>query len=172
LTKAIPSSQCIVCHIHPGTNMVATYFGYTWWHNEVDGKFMYSAKEHDTREKEMQQVRVRNPEGSALRGLWGDEKFIEKVGSPEFNAKLDKTQFEDFHTHGWIFRAGYKHDRKGNLLDGDDKVVSHDDPVKFNKTVHRKDIHLERGMHCSDCHFEQDAHRTGKLYGETRNAIE
>src|SRR2546422_303842 len=28
-TRAIPSSQCMVCHIHPGTNMVATYFGNT-----------------------------------------------------------------------------------------------------------------------------------------------
>src|SRR5580693_8121688 len=35
-TRSIPSSQCMVCHIHPGTNMVATYFGYTWWDNEAD----------------------------------------------------------------------------------------------------------------------------------------
>ncbi len=27
-------------------------------------------------------------------------------------------------------------------------------------------------MHCVDCHFAQDAHGNGKLYGETRNAIE
>jgi len=27
-------------------------------------------------------------------------------------------------------------------------------------------------MHCVDCHFEQDSHGNGKLYGETRNAIE
>jgi len=26
-------------------------------------------------------------------------------------------------------------------------------------------------MHCVDCHFEQDSHGDGKLYGETRNAI-
>ena len=38
--------------------------------------------------------------------------------------------------------------------------------------VHLKDIHLERGMHCIDCHFKQDAHGDGKLYGEPRNAIE
>jgi hypothetical protein len=34
------------------------------------------------------------------------------------------------------------------------------------------DIHLERGMHCVDCHFVQDAHGNGKLYGEVRAAIE
>jgi hypothetical protein len=38
--------------------------------------------------------------------------------------------------------------------------------------VHLKDIHLERGMHCVDCHFSTDVHGNGKLYGETRNAIE
>ena len=27
-------------------------------------------------------------------------------------------------------------------------------------------------MHCVDCHFTQDSHGNGKLYGETRNAIE
>ena len=37
--------------------------------------------------------------------------------------------------------------------------------------VHLKDIHLEKGMHCVDCHFEQDNHGDGKLYGETRNAV-
>ena len=34
------------------------------------------------------------------------------------------------------------------------------------------DIHLEKGMHCVDCHFEQDMHGNGKLYGEVRAAIE
>ncbi len=35
-----------------------------------------------------------------------------------------------------------------------------------------EDIHLEKGMHCIDCHFEQDNHGNGNLYGETRNAVE
>ncbi len=36
-TRSIPSSQCMICHIHPGTNMVTTFFGLTWWDNETDG---------------------------------------------------------------------------------------------------------------------------------------
>jgi hypothetical protein len=43
-TKQIPSSQCMTCHIHPGTNMVVTYYGYTWWDNEADGDKMYPAQ--------------------------------------------------------------------------------------------------------------------------------
>ena len=35
----------MVCHVHPGTNMVTTYFGYTWWDNEADGDKMYPAKQ-------------------------------------------------------------------------------------------------------------------------------
>ncbi len=43
-TRSIPTSQCIVCHIHPGTNMVASYLGYIWWDNETDGEHMYPAE--------------------------------------------------------------------------------------------------------------------------------
>jgi hypothetical protein len=171
-TRSIPSSQCIVCHIHPGTNMVSTYFGYTWWDNEIDGEHMWPAQQKHSSANQQNHVQTRNPEGSAVRGLWSDTNFLEKVGTPEFNQQLQHTQFADFHSHGWIFRAVFKHDRKGNLLDPNDKIVSFDDPEKLKKAVHLKDIHLEKGMHCVDCHFEQDSHGNGKLYGETRNAIE
>ena len=171
-TRSIPSSQCIVCHIHPGTNMVATYFGYTWWDNEMDGQHMWPTQQRRPTAAEESKVQARNPERSAIRGLWSDVNFLEKTGTPDFNRQLRDTQFADLHSHGWIFRAIFKHDRKGTLLDAQDQPVSHDDPEKFGKAVHLKDIHLEKGMHCIDCHFEQDSHGNGKLYGETRNAVE
>jgi len=171
-TRSIPSSQCMVCHIHPGTNMVATYFGYTWWDNEIDGKRMWPTSQSRPSAEGRSRIEARNPEGSAVRGLWSDLKFLEKTGTSEFNQQLDRTQFADFHSHGWIFRAVFKHDRKGSLLDEKDKPVAFEDPEKFKKAVHLKDIHLEKGMHCIDCHFEQDSHGNGKLYGETRNAVE
>ncbi len=171
-TRSIPSSQCIVCHIHPGTNMVATYFGYTWWDNEIDGEKMYPKEQRHPSPKQQQQIQTRDPERTAIRGYWADVNFLEKTGTPEFNNELKNTQFADFHSHGWIFRAVFKHDRKGNLLDANNSSVSFSDPDKFKKAVHLKDIHLEKGMHCIDCHFAQDSHGNGKLYGETRNAIE
>jgi len=171
-TRSIPSSQCMACHVHPGTNMETTYFGFTWWDNEADGEFMYPHEQRHPTEEEKYQVALRNPEGTAPRGLWSDTKFLAQVGSPEFNKQLKVTQFADFHSHGWIFRAVFKRDRKGNLLDADNNVVSPDDPQKFSKAVHLKDIHLEKGMQCTDCHFEQDNHGSGKLYGEPRAAIE
>ena len=171
-TRSIPSSQCMVCHIHPGTNMVATYFGYTWWDNEMDGQQMWPVQQRHPGAVEESQIQTRNPERSAVRGLWSQVDFLEKTGTPEFNRRLQDTQFADFHSHGWIFRAVFRHDRKGTLLNAQDQPVSFDDPEKFNQAVHLKDIHLERGMHCIDCHFEQDSHGNGKLYGETRNAVE
>ena len=171
-TRSIPSSQCMVCHIHPGTNMLTTYFGYTWWDNESDGEAMYPKEQRNPSERQKFEVSQRNPEGAAARGFWSDVNFLAATGSPEFNAKLKSTQFADFHGHGWLFRAVYARDRQGHLLDEKGTIVAPDDPKKFDKAAHLADIHLQKGMQCVDCHFEQDNHGTGKLYGEPRAAIE
>jgi hypothetical protein len=171
-TSQIPSSQCMVCHMHPGTNMVASYLGLTWWDNESDGAKMYPATQHNPSQDEEQEKLNRNPEGSSLRGLWSNFEFLKDTGTPEFNALLRNTQFADSHGHGWLFRKVFKRDRKGNLLDAAGNTVSADDPAKFSKAVHLTDIHLERGMHCADCHFRQDSHGDGNLYNEPRAAIE
>ena len=171
-TTRIPTSQCMVCHMHPGTNMVATYLGMTWWDNESDGEKMYPKVQHNPSQDEEAEKLNRNPEGSSLRGLWSDLGFLEKTGTPEFNSDLKNTQFGDFHGHGWMFRKVFKRDRRGNLLDSAGNIVSANDPDKFKKTVHLNDIHLEKGMHCVDCHFRQDSHGDGSLYNEPRAAIE
>jgi len=81
-TRSIPSSQCMVCHMHPGTNMLTTYFGVTWWDNEIDGDKMYPAKQKNPSEAERYHAALRNPEAAAARGLWSDEKFLEQTGTP------------------------------------------------------------------------------------------
>lgn len=88
------------------------------------------------------------------------------------NSKLKDTQFADYHGHGWNFRAVFKRNRKGALLDAKGNIVSDDDPDKFKKTVHLSSIHLDLGMHCVDCHFAQDMHGNGHIYGEAAAAIE
>lgn len=171
-TSQIPTSQCMVCHMHPGSNMVASYLGVTWWDNESDGAKMYPAKQHNPSQDEEQEKLDRNPEAASLRGLWSELDFLKDTGTPGFNALLRNTQFADFHGHGWIFRKVFKRDRQGNLLDADGNIVLPDDPQKFEKAVHLNDIHLERGMHCVDCHYRQDSHGDGNLYNEPRAAIE
>jgi hypothetical protein len=172
-TSNIPTAQCMTCHMHPGTNMVATYLGQMWWDNETDGKMLYPQdKQIDPSQSDEVEKLDRNPEAASLRGLWSDPDFLQLTGTAEFNAKLKNVQFADSHGHGWIFKNVYKKDRKGNLLDIGSRVVLPDDPDKFKKAVHLKDIHLEKGMHCADCHFQQDSHGTGLLYGEPRAAVE
>jgi hypothetical protein len=169
-TNSIPSSQCVVCHHHPGTTVTNSYLGNIWWDNESDGHLLYPEKERQLGRAEIDRIQRMNPEGSALRGKWSDPQFLANI--TDLNAKAARTQFADHHGHGWVFRNVYKTDRKGQLLDADNRVVSHEDPDRFKKAVHLMDIHLEKGMHCSDCHFSQDNHGNGKLYGETRAAVE
>ncbi len=171
-TSRIPTSQCMVCHMHPGTNMVATYLGMTWWDNESDGGRMYPSQQRNPTPDEERVKLDRNPEGASVRGLWSELEFLAQTGTTSFNAGLKNVQFGDFNGHGWLFRKVYKRDRKGNLLDAQGNIVPANDPQKFSKSVHLNDIHLEKGMHCVDCHFSQDAHGDGNLYNEPRAAIE
>ena len=164
-TRSVPSSQCMNCHMHQGNLFVNPYLGYTWWDQETDAEFMYPKEQHDPTDEELVRSTRANPEAAAARGLWGSLDFLEKVA--ELNPKLKHTQFADYHGHGWVFRAVFKQDKKGNRLDRDDNIIAHRD---FKRAVHLKDIHLEKGMQCADCHFETDVHGNGLLYGEPRNA--
>ena len=167
-TRSIPSSQCMNCHMHQGNLFVNPYLGYTWWDQETDGEFMYPKRQHNPTDAELVTSTMINPEAAAARGLWGNKNFLERVA--ELNPELKHTQFADYHGHGWVFRAIFKHDRKGTLLDLDDNKIDNGDPRKFAKAVHLKDVHLARGMQCGDCHFDVDVHGNGMLYGEPRNA--
>lgn len=189
-TRSIPSSQCMVCHMHQPNGFLNTFYGFQMWDYETDGAAMYPKGQKKRSAQEKFELLNRNPEEAVLRGKWGDPKFLANVS--ELNPKLRKTQFADYHGHGWIFRAVFEKDRKGNLLDASGERIPWEAEHKFHgviplagkdpycneacrdaqKAVHLKDIHLEKGMHCIDCHFEQDVHGTGKLHGEFHNAIE
>lgn len=167
-----PSSTCMVCHIHPGGNMVTSYYGMTWWDNETDGKLMYPDKQPNLSAEQKEEIQLRNPEGSALRGLWGQDKnFLANIWN-DVNPKAQRTQFGDFHGHGWVFRNVYKTDRKGNMLSSRGTKIAPEDPEKFKKAVHMEDVHQKVGMQCADCHVSNDVHGNGNLYNEARAAIQ
>ncbi len=192
-TNQIPTSQCMTCHMHPGNNMVATYLGLLWWDNETDARAagMYPSKQRSISAEEEYKKLDANPEGSSVRGKWSEPDFLQRTGTDEFNSRMSRTQFADFHGHGWMFRAVFKRDREGHMLDSTGARVADVTPSKLKQSVefrdtasdtttqppsgvpvHLKDIHLEKGMHCVDCHFRQDAHGNGVLYNEPRAAIE
>ena len=169
-TRAIPSSQCMICHMHQPNIFVNSFYGYTMWDYESDAPAMWPEKQRYPTDKERREILNRNPEAAAVRGKWGDPKFLKDVS--KLNPTLKDTQFADYHGHGWNFRAIFKRDRKGTLLDKDGNAVADDDPQKFKKSVHLTSIHLDVGMHCADCHFSQDSHGNGHIYGEVAAAIE
>lgn len=199
-TSGMPSSQCIVCHVHPGTSVMNSYLGYTWWDEETDGELMYPAHQHEPTAEEFTQAQLSNPDEAAARGLWSDPRFLERVA--ELNPKARHTQFADFHGHGWVFRAVFKKDRKGNALDHEGRELGEPTtaqlmaaigvpqalkeqhrirdgqavvPPPVNRDglpVHLLDVHLEKGMHCVDCHFSQDVHGNTRLQQEVRAAVE
>src|SRR4029078_10642727 len=64
LTSRIPTSQCMICHMHPGENMVAAYMRLTWCDNETDGGKMYPAQQVDPSPADEQRKLNRNPEAA------------------------------------------------------------------------------------------------------------
>jgi hypothetical protein len=184
-TRAIPTSQCIICHMHQPNMFLNSFLGYTMWDYESDAPFMWPEEQKYPTAEEVRAVLDRNPEGAAPRGKWADLNFLRNVY--DLNSKLKDTQFADYHGHGWNFRAVFKRDREGNLLDEKGNRISPDDPEKFRrsgegkfvppgvnpgKAVQLMDIHAEKGMQCADCHFARDAHGTGLIMGEVANAVE
>jgi len=189
---APPTSQCLVCHIHPGTTVMNSYVGFMWWDLETDGELLYPKEERNPTAEEYVQAIMNDPNEASARGLWSNPEFLARVA--ELNPQARHSQFADFHGHGWVYRAVFKKDRKGNLIDADGDVIQRvtntklqaamvpptpeeqatdgDKSSRHDTPLHLMDIHMEKGMHCVDCHFSISAHGNGKLYGEVRNAIE
>jgi hypothetical protein len=90
-TRAIPSSQCIVCHVHPGTSVMNSYLGYMWWDLETDGEFMYPPTAKDLTSEEYTQAQMSDPNEAAARGNWSDPAFLERTA--ELNPVLRKSLF-------------------------------------------------------------------------------
>ncbi len=179
LTRAIPTSQCMSCHMHQPNSFVNTYLGYQMWDYETDGEQLWPKEQryptvdaatpfNNRRAADMHERLEHNPEEAGVRGMWTDKEFLANVSE----LKTKETQFADYHGHGWVFRAVFSQDRKGNMLDAQGQKIDWNDPDKLRKAVHMNDIHAEKGMHCVDCHFEQDAHSDGRLYGEYPNTLE
>ena len=210
-TNAIPTSQCMVCHIHPGTTVMNSYPGYMWFDEETHGKLIYPAKQKNPTAEELITTIIRNPNESAARSHLADPNFVADI--TRLNTQMDKAQFADFHSHGWVFRAVFKKDRQGRLVDHVGTPVGpttpqqlmaatdwpnqarkfhekerFDDPktgpaaaraaetkldgCRSGTPVHLMDIHMEKGMHCVDCHFSQDMHGNNRLHMEVRAATE
>ncbi|MFP6766604.1 MAG: hypothetical protein VB859_00450 [Planctomycetaceae bacterium] len=208
-TRSIPTSQCMICHVHPGTTVMNSYIGYLWWDQETDGELIYTKSGKPLSAEAFLASQMANPNLAATKRYDPDSDRIADIA--RVNDKATKTQFADFHGHGWLFQAVFRKNVDGQLLDHQGRILAdptneqlkaaidfpnkvrglyqgrnwtYQDHRDFQKSrerlervrdqlpVHLMDIHLERGMHCVDCHFLQDVHGNTKLYGEVRAAIE
>lgn len=156
LTRRIPTSQCMTCHFHQGSGALGNYLGYVWWDYETDAEHIY----HEFGAPEP---------GGTLAGGFSPERHDL---APTVNAKVKGNKFADFHNNTWLYQAVYKRDRKGYLVDQKGNRVDENDPNWHQLAIHMRDIHLEKGLHCIDCHFEQDVHGNGRLYGAMVDQVE
>src|SRR5262249_2641676 len=120
----------------------------------------------------------------------------------DLNAVTRETQFADFHSHGWVFRAVFKRDRHGNLLDYNNKIVPETTPALRKASVemplhikemyhgdavtkttpqqrHAMEAHYRAGVpvHLLDVHAEKgmhcvDCHFVQDMHGNTRLQME
>ncbi|NNC73777.1 MAG: hypothetical protein HKN78_13010, partial [Sphingomonadaceae bacterium] len=188
-TRSIPTSQCMTCHMHQPNMFMNSYLGYTMWDYESDAPLMWPREQIYRTAEQIFAILDRNPEMAAVRGCWGDVDFVRNV-TDIINEQAQDTQFADYHGHGWNFRAIFARDREGNLLNEDGEAIeegSEEWRQRFRRdgegqfvdigtnpgtAVHMMDIHAEVGMQCADCHFAQDSHGNGLIYGEVASAVE
>ncbi len=130
-TRAIPTAQCMSCHMHQPNIFLNSYLGYTMWDYESDAPTMWPKEQKYPTAAEVRATNDRNPEAAAAIGKWGNPDFLRNVY--DLNPGLKDTQFADYHGHGWNFRGVFKRDREGNLLDAEGKIVWPDDPEKWRK---------------------------------------
>jgi hypothetical protein len=110
-TLQIPTSQCIVCHIHPGTNVLRLSRLHVGTTRLMGADVSRPAEKSDRRR--VHHAQMNNPDETAARGC-GPTRISWSV--PELNSAARHTQFADFHGHGWVYRAVFKR-TGGNLLD-------------------------------------------------------
>jgi hypothetical protein len=155
LELSIPASQCMTCHYHQGDGALGTFLGQIWW----------------DRETEAEGVKKLNAEPEYGGPAYGVESKAQE-NLADYNPDFQHAQFSDFHAHGWNFMRVYKRDLEGRLLDSFGGQIEENDPDKWKKAVHLRDVHLDKGMQCIDCHTAQDMHGDGNIYPQMTDYIE
>ncbi|MFM7920950.1 MAG: hypothetical protein ACKPJJ_12045, partial [Planctomycetaceae bacterium] len=134
-TTGVPTSQCIVCHMHPGTTVMNSYLGFMWWDMETDARFMYPQREREPTSEQFMQSTMSDPHEASARGNWSDSEFLTE--SSRLNSQLEYTQFADFHGHGWMFQAVFRKDRRGIPVDAFGSPVPEPDATLRQRSVQR-----------------------------------
>ncbi len=63
LTRSVPTSQCMICHMHQPNMFLNSFLGYTMWDYESDAPRMWPEKQQYPDAEKIRDVLDRNPEG-------------------------------------------------------------------------------------------------------------
>ena len=180
LTRAIPTSQCMICHMHQPNSFVNTYLGYQMWDYETDGDLLWPKEQRYRTEDEPTPFNendfqaqydslIHNPEEAAARGLWTDIEFLKDVSrAPDQGDHASPTTTATAGSSA----PSTRRTARATCSTARASRSTCSTPRSSRRPSTCMDIHAEKGMHCVDCHFEQDVHGNGKLYGEYPNAVE
>ena len=163
-----------------------------WWDEETDGELMYPpGSKHPTAE-EFIQSQMSNPERVGRpQQLWSDPEFLENLTDLNTQTPAHPVRRLPRPRLGLPRRLqegpqGQSLDHEGNVIAATSATPSCRPPCAVQEQtaeqepqaprpgvpVHLMDIHLEKGMHCVDCHFVQDVHGNTRFQDEVRRLIE
>jgi hypothetical protein len=153
--------------MHQPNMFVNTFLGYTMWDYESDAPSMWPEKQvYPTHEEQVARYWSATRRVPRARGKWSDIDFLEKVSelNPTLHrhpvCRLPRPRLELPRQYSsatapatcWTPRVRWSRTTI---------------PTSSKKAVHMSSIHLDKGMHCVDCHFAQDMHTAMAIsYGE------
>ncbi len=170
-TRAIPTSQCIVCHMHQPNMFMNSFLGYTMWDYESDAPSMWPEKQQYPSDARMRRGARSQPRRRRAARQVGRRRIPRRRRRPESDParhavrRLSRPRLEL--PRGLQTRSQRQPCSTPSVLRSAD-----DDPAKFKKAVHLSSVHVDVGMQCVDCHFSQDNHGNGHIYGEVAQAVE
>jgi hypothetical protein len=164
LTRSVPTSQCMICHMHQPNMFLNSFLGYTMWDYESDAPRMWPQKQQyptsgaDPRRagsrirssRRARQVGRRRLPQAGRRPQSADEGHAVRRLS---RSRLELPRGVQARSQGQpARRGGQRRERRRS--------------AEVQEGVHLSSIHVDVGMQCVDCHFSQDNHGNGYIYGE------
>jgi hypothetical protein len=170
-TRAIPTSQCMVCHMHQPNMFVNTYLGYTMWDYESDAAF-HVAREAEVPERQGASGGSRpQPRGG------GSARSLGRPGVPQ-GSVWDRIRNSRTPSSPTITAmAGTSAPCSSVTARASCSTPRARSSATTIRTSSRRPCTCRRststsGMHCVDCHFAQDSHGNGHIYGEVAAAVQ
>ena len=168
-TRAIPTSQCMICHMHQPNMFVNTFLGYTMWDYESDAPLdVAEAGAEPQPRRAAPRSSTATPRTRRSRGLWGDLDFLSKVWT-DVNPKAEGHAVRRLPRPRLELPRGLQARPQGQpARRGRARSCPTTRPTSSSKAVHMSSIHVDVGMHCVDCHFAQDGTATASSTARSR----